>query len=796
MPGDMTHGFDMVIEFAERSINKVVSSVLDGSGLFEGLGHVIDLLPGVNISADGFRSSVSFDRPSGISFPAGAQPVDIRLEWLNSSGTVEAELRIVAGLVVDRSASDKDILKLDMQNALFHLELQAGSSPITGALLNPVRNWLTSHLPIIPILPVPVDRTSTDPKKINRADSILADAASDSRDAIGVALTFGGGTPGNPAAFTSGLIDWGPDDAPGAIAVFFSWILRMLDPALDSAFHQPAGTFHNGQLTRSFDVGDSTTLTAFSITLQDGFLAVSATVEKSGFCWSAKGTIGARVHIGIHDGRLQVSTQVDDPDVELDVPWYCYLAAAIVGALGGFLIGGIIGGVVGAILVPLLVFALEEGLESTLDNIADHVRDTLNQFAPNVDVPAVGINVVFGEVQIDDITIRCRTSVPDLAFVRASGTTYLLPGQALDLDSGTVGAPSAMEGADIRLDGAGEGREIHTVCAASLARTGRTDFDTFARWSSYPLFHQHDATVPASEMWASVHVPLIGDYRYPTFRVFTVLTGQGRRALVQVVAVDDQRVAVRWKTWDRKQVQVKLEGAFKCEDHRSLADSSVVFEKGRPFLQPAVAARISVQQVTTRSKSNAAPATVDLAGLATHSAQLASFAGISPALAEVPKADLLDGRVGQWLREAQASRFTGRFLAVTDGFGAGKVVRWTVDGRALEGKGTLNLHGVEFQYDATGGGLTMSCGASGKDLAMELTVEVSDSDAERMRVSRCIRVPAKCARTIRVNPKWTEYLPIYRELVGIRIVHPNVNEVIRNLPEQDLSRPVSAMRML
>ncbi|HNY31067.1 MAG TPA: hypothetical protein PKO15_09270 [Fibrobacteria bacterium] len=740
MPGTATHGYDMVIEFAEQAIQRVVSGVLDGSSLFSALGSVLDAIPGVNISADGFRSSINFDWPGGISIPTGGKPVDIRLDWLNPSGTVEAQLRIVAGLVVDRTSPDADVLKLDLKDSLFFLGLEIGSGPVANALLAPVRNWLRDHLPLIPLLPVPVDRTTADPKHIRQADAILADASTDARDAIGVALTFGGGVPGDSAAFTSGLVDWGTGEAPGAIAVFMGWILRMLDPALDEAFDQPAGTFRNGQLTRSFGVGDGTTLTAFSISLQNGFLAVSAAVEKSGFCWSARGTVGARMRIRIVEGRLQVNTEVDDPDVELDIPWYCYLAAAVVGALGGLLVGGIIGGTVGAVLVPLLLFALEEGLEGTLDGIADNIRDTLDRLAPSVDIPATGIDIVFQSVEIDDITIRCRTSVPDLAPVRGAGSVVLRTGQVLDLDSGRVGS-AQMEGGDLRLDGSGDGRSLATVCAAFLARTGRTDFDTIARWSCYGLPFAQSARVAAGEMWHSIHLPLIADLFVPSGAVFAVRTGQGRRALVQVVDVKEDRLALRWKTWETRAVSTRIDGGFKCTDPLAVSQAAQ-FLPGRPF-------------------EVADPAKI--------------LMGAASAIRDF-------GRVGRWEAPALARRIEGDFVAVSDGFLGARTHRWNVDGRPLEGTGRIAIQGVEFEYVHNGGQLRLSAPFSGKEVPMELSVTVSDDQADRADASRCVRTPTKCPRTLRVLPKWAEYRDIYLERVGVRLVREDLGPVLANLP--------------
>ncbi len=537
-------------------------------------------------------------------------------------------------------------------------------------------------------------------------------------------------------------------------------------------------------------MGDSTTLTAFSISLQDGFLAVSATVEKSGFCWSARGTVGARMRIRIVEGRLQVNTEVDDPDVELDIPWYCYLAAAVIGALGGFLVGGIIGGTVGAVLVPLLLFALEEGLEGTLDGIADNIRNTLNDLAPAVDIPATGINIFFQSVEIDDITIKCRTTVPDLAPIRGAGTVILRAGQAIDLDSGRVG-DAQMEGGDLRLDGTGDGRALRTVCAASLARTGRTDFDHIARWSCYGLVYAQTARVASGEMWHSLHLPLIGDLHIATGTVFSVRTGQGRRALVQVTDVRDDRISLRWKTWDRRLVSTRIEGGFKCLPTIASVDS-MQFVAGRPFEVLDTAKILAVTATSVAPLPVMAATTnatkVSYVAKASANAQVSEAAMVSVASGvaigeRIELSAIRDiGRVGHWEAPSLARRLEGNFIAASDGFLGGRVHRWSVDGRPLEGSGKIALQGVDFEYQQHGAQLRLSAPVSGKEVAMEISVTVADDQANRADASRCVRAPASCPKKIRSLPKWKAYRDVYLEHVGVRVVRQDLAPVLANMP--------------
>ena len=47
-------------------------------------------------------------------------------------------------------------------------------------------------------------------------------------------------------------------------------------------------------------------LTALSMSMDDGFIRVSATVKKSGFCYDAEGTVAAKIKLAMIAARLVV----------------------------------------------------------------------------------------------------------------------------------------------------------------------------------------------------------------------------------------------------------------------------------------------------------------------------------------------------------------------------------------------------------------------------------------------------------------------------------------------------------
>lgn len=137
------------------------------------------------------------------------------------------------------------------------------------------------------------------------------------------------------------------------------------------------GAFTNCRLTRTvrIDEDNEVDLTGLSITAgDDGALHVQVKIAKSGFCYSATGTVGAKITIAVAGGQLVVQVQADDPNVDVDIPWYCWVAGAVIGALLGALLPSVIGVIIGAVLVPLIMYIAEEVIEGTINSVAAHRR--------------------------------------------------------------------------------------------------------------------------------------------------------------------------------------------------------------------------------------------------------------------------------------------------------------------------------------------------------------------------------------------------------------------------------------
>lgn len=114
MAGTETHGFDLVMEFAERAIRDLVQTIFD-NGL---LAAILDALPGVDAdAADIFTLDVRFDRPTDVTIPATATDT-VDLSVLLGEGGTGGSMRMVVGVDVDRSGAN-DAIGLNFADKLF-----------------------------------------------------------------------------------------------------------------------------------------------------------------------------------------------------------------------------------------------------------------------------------------------------------------------------------------------------------------------------------------------------------------------------------------------------------------------------------------------------------------------------------------------------------------------------------------------------------------------------------------------------------------------------------------------------
>jgi hypothetical protein len=76
------------------------------------------------------------------------------------------------------------------------------------------------------------------------------------------------------------------------------------------------------------------TVTNITDTFADGQINIDGALEKSGFCYDAHGTFHGAVTLSVSGSKLTASLALDDPHIQVDVPWYCTLVEILAGPVG------------------------------------------------------------------------------------------------------------------------------------------------------------------------------------------------------------------------------------------------------------------------------------------------------------------------------------------------------------------------------------------------------------------------------------------------------------------------------
>ncbi|MBK8954088.1 MAG: hypothetical protein IPM34_00840 [Saprospiraceae bacterium] len=757
MAGNQTHGYDMVIEVSSQSLQNLLSAVFDNDGFLEGL------LPSSLGNLLGFEVALDFNRPP--SLPASAvNPVHLSVE-LNLSLGLSGTLDLVVGMDVNRDASNLDVVIFDFPNKLYSCTLTVSGLPatVTNLAANAIKNSLENNS--IPIVPVPVTRTSTNTLDITRADvKVIDDATSVNNDALGVALTFGGGSIGNLNNFTSAFARAG---AGAAVAINFSWICRNISPKIEEGIGLPAGSFAGCSFSGEHEIRDGVKLTSMSIRPDDDFIQLSGTVSKSGTCYDASGRFSARIQVAIVAGELRVSFETDDPDIDISIPWYCYLGAAVLGALLGGIIFGVIGAIVGGIIVPLLIYIAESVLESTLESVTQEVTDAINSIE-DINVRLVGVENVLDTAFIDDMTVGYNMHPKEYWPVKAEGTIQLRSGDYLDLDTGLVRKEN-FTGADLKLYGANQSRSIKILCGSSCSSMGSIKpFNFIRRYNLMMLNYGVFGELPLHHFALYFPLPFFQDDYYETRSIFAYKTSDASLGFFQVTDVNEDTFVLRYKTYKTSLHKISISGNFNCRkfelDRTRLELDRIVYTDHQSIngdLRNRMDA-LNLQKVRIP----------DLAELKWPQSNNQNKTSTDIKIQSETHASLqkYHKAVGVWKGNyiGESALRTGTFQAHVTGQIKVSNFSWIVDQNVLpsQSEGSIQIKNQKFNYATKDHYLILS---SKSTLEFEVPIKllVVFENGETDQLIRCFNYSKKCKITKRITPGFKDYLEKFDHNFGI-----------------------------
>ena len=772
MSGDQTHAYDLVWEWAEDAYEGLLSVFFDTNGflLDQVLGGLNIHLPG----GTGFKVTVSFDKPAGL--PAAATDV-VDINVLLGDGGALGALRIVASVDVDSSAPAIDFVRINLEQKLWLTEISVVGFSIPG-LNNLFANSLR-NLKLIPLVPFPVDRTTTDNIVFKNADvRIIDDTSPADQDASALLLTFGGGSPGDKSAFTQSFV---PPGANSTIVASMAWICRMISPLINTALGFDEGTFTDCHLTHSvrFDQEHEVDLTALTITAEDDdSLHLVVSISKSGFCYSATGTVGGKISIDVdpNTGKPTVAVHVDSPNIDIDIPWYCWVAAAVIGALLGAIFQSLIAVIIGAVLVPLIMFIAEQVIEGVVNTVAEHIANLLNNVLQPIPLPAVGFKLITQGAHIDDVQMVGQIQPIDTAVVRATGTLVVPNGAAFDLDSGRVGKRDMPSG-DLAVLGDRLNRTVEAVCGARWSRTGLRDFDALYRSALYGYAYSAPNPIGIDDLATlDPFGSLFGNNPFDeSLRIYGVRTNEGRWAAVQAVEVTFDYIRFRYITWEKPLASVEIVGDFPCPSF-TFVNFGEVAKPGTAVFVPSPAlgalsvnATTGAPTVSTGTGLQADPCVQFRDAVRTVAPANTPAKGVDPVTEAIRALPLIEQRIGNFVASVVRPRpTTARFDAKTNGFGTGQQAKWQLDGTGLGGpSGDVDLGGgAKAHYELVGMSVNLTLNVN-TAVEMLLAVTVVDDAANVASAERCVHYDPRCPGGGRVTPVWTDYQMAFLTNFGV-----------------------------
>lgn len=781
MAGTQTNGFDMVIEISTQTIQNLLSATFDNNGL---LGS---LIPGNVGVLQEFSLDVSFTRPSGI-VASATNPIQLLFTLALSNG-LTGTLDVVVGMDVDRTDSNFDKVILAFSTKLYKCELTVPGLPalLTGPASTLIRNQLDNT--DIPLMPIPVSRTSSSTTSINRADVKVIDNASvANNDSLGIILTYGGGVAGNINGFTDSFSRQG---AGAAVAINFAWICRNISPRVENGIGLPAGSFAGCNFNGDFEIRDGVKLASLSVSPADDHIVVKGRVAKSGPCYDASGSFQGRIFVSIVGGELRVSFETDNPDIDIDIPWYCWLASAVLGALLGGVILGTVGTIVGAIIIPLLLWIAQSVIESTIENVAGQVTTAINGI-DDVSIQLVGIDTLLDRAFIDDLTVTYNMYEQEYWPVQSEGTVTLFSGDYFDMDTGIV-RKEIFGGADLRLEGVLYSRSIKVLCGSSCAPLNLAkSFHQIRRYNLQMLQYGQSNVLPLNRFAQYIPIPFVSDDYFETFALFAIKTSDNAYGIFQVTSVDENKFVIQYKTYKSNIYTIDFAGSFRCplyfpfDEHMKLEELSYVDAR-----------RINSKLINTLSQELKTHTRLEVGKQLAPEVESTEINPNTPKVAEVIKKQIavvsklgsmeqlplndavqinkekvlqVNKAVGNWLGTYRRVRDkkTASLLAKVNSTVDVSSYTWFIDNTALppNGSGTIKVKNQDFEYVTNGKSLNLSSNSATKmDVPIKLSVTFANGLTDY--IIKCIPYENNCRYVKREIPVIADYFEKFDKEYGV-----------------------------
>jgi hypothetical protein len=293
----------------------------------------------------------------------------------------------------------------------------------------------------------------------------------------------------------------------GAVDVANFWLIELVCQTIQNSpgfqgvsfvitASPPAGTF-TGSVQINPPSGNAFTLNSMSVTVNpSGGIDINGSGSMSGFCYSATFTFMGTLTFAC-DPVNGVTASLASPlavSANASIPWYCWLAAAVVlgliaGALGGWIVGLIVG-----VITAIVLASINPGLPNlpSISNIPGLFT------GPGLPLPfPVGSpGLIVSQCQFDDLGVQGVPAYIDLEPRLSSGDDLTPPGRGFDLDLATVSLIQAPIPTNIDLVWTGNSIDAANGCRFSIVNSG---FDVLTLTDLQQLSYSL-STIPASQI--------------------------------------------------------------------------------------------------------------------------------------------------------------------------------------------------------------------------------------------------------------------------------------------------------
>jgi hypothetical protein len=344
---------------------------------------------------------------------------------------------------------------------------------LRGVIQSEVETLLEDDVQWIPLSPEPVT-VADDDDPMTPAD-VEATLLRTGGDALAFLIPTQGDTTGDASTITAPNTTAG---TPVVVLVDGDTLLGdIVCPSLADAVEAPDDAFEAPCRLRipvPMDVSSEEELDRLIVTslegrLREGYIEVTGAFEGDGFAegipFEVDGDFRIQVFLDLEDGAISVRVEMDDPNVNVDFPWYVQFTTVAIGVLTGGIGGAVVAGLV-LVIADAIADSVAKGIAKGV--FADQLADVENLNIP-LGPAAAGFELIELELTPDALALGGRpTRADEMPLAARADRLQLAPGQAIDLDTGEVRS-AVFEGADCSWRYGPNGPGIYAASGAIMA---------------------------------------------------------------------------------------------------------------------------------------------------------------------------------------------------------------------------------------------------------------------------------------------------------------------------------------